>query len=66
MVIVMFTSGEQKSYKADSAVLRGNFFVLYAYNPKSRKSESCETIPAGNVAWAKSSDGKITVGPPQR
>jgi hypothetical protein len=62
MMTVMFSSGEQRNYNADSAVLQGDFVVLYVYNRKRRRSESRDTFPAGNVAWARSQNGTITLG----
>ena len=62
MTIVKFTTGEEKQFDADAAVLSGSLFVLHKWNPKRRKLESGSCVPADQVAWALLPNGNIVVG----
>ena len=61
---VRFTSGEERQYDADEAVVQDydRLFVLHKWNRRKRKLESGRTFPADQVVWACLPDGRIVVG----
>jgi hypothetical protein len=66
MTTVKFTTGEEKEFDADAAVLSGPLFVLHKWNARRRKPESGACFPADQVVWARLPDGSIVLGVPKR
>jgi len=62
MITIKFQSGEQKRFKADSAVVKDGFLELYVYTKDRTKLQAGRSFPTNTVRCAFLDNGTYVIG----